>query len=62
MKIKILPRAGGYEYSGDDGDEFGGKVVPLGEPAISTIRRWGDIFCGFGAYCQGHPHPDASSA
>jgi hypothetical protein len=51
VKIKILPRVGGYTYDGDDKDDFGKQSVALGELASNVVRQWGsDVFCGFGAY------------
>jgi len=51
VKIKVLSKAQGYTYEGEDKANFGKQSVPLGELALNVVRQWGNnVFCGFGAY------------
>ena len=60
IKVKVLPQVGDYGHTGDDDDdddddddaegEFGDDKVVLSDLAITIIRQWGEVFCGFGAY------------
>ena len=49
-----LPRVDKSYDGGDEGngEEFGGVKVTVNvqDYAVNTIRAWGDVFCGFGAY------------
>ena len=53
VKIKVLPLAGCYTYNDGDEEEeekLGKGKVVLSDLAITVIRQWGEVFCGFGAY------------
>ena len=48
IKTKIIPRIDKSHEEGDPG--FNKRKVNIQDYAVNTIRDWGEVFCGFGAY------------
>jgi hypothetical protein len=45
VEAKIIPQVRGWEDTSGDG-----RRVDVQDYAVNVIRKWGDVFCGFGAY------------